>query len=89
MSDITQVVPLAWPLLLGAALFGLGVFGALRGKLVGVALLFGAVALTLATFWRYAEPQLVAGQSFAVAALLIGAAHGVAWWRLRATGEDM
>ncbi len=52
------MIPLSWFLILGAALFFIGLFGVLTRKnlvamLMGAELMINAVMLTLLSFWRY------------------------------------
>ncbi|HMP40062.1 MAG TPA: NADH-quinone oxidoreductase subunit NuoK [Roseiflexaceae bacterium] len=73
-------VPLEWLLLLAAALFCIGLFGALVrrsliGILLGVELMLNAVNINMVAFWRYLEPNLVAGQVFALFIITIAAAE--------------
>jgi NADH-quinone oxidoreductase subunit K len=73
-------VPLQWVLLLAAGLFCVGLFGALTrrtliGMLLGVELMLNAVNINLVAFWRYIEPNLVAGQIFALFIITIAAAE--------------
>ena len=73
-------VPLEWLLLLAAALFCIGLFGvlvrrSLIGILLGVELMLNAVNINMVAFWRYLEPNLVAGQVFALFIITIAAAE--------------
>ena len=58
MSALMNPVPLTWYLLVAAALFCIGAFGALArrnavGVLMGIELMLNAVNINLIAFWRY------------------------------------
>ena len=77
---MVEAVPLAWVLLLAGGLFCIGLFGALSrrstvGILIGIELMLNAVNINLIAFWRYTEPQLVAGQIFALFVIVVAAAE--------------
>ena len=66
-----MVIPLSWWLTVSAALFSIGVYGALTRKnaigiLMGVELILNAVNINLVAFWRYITPNDIAGQIFAI-----------------------
>lgn len=66
MPSMTEAVPLPWVLTLAGALFCVGLFGALSrrntvGILLGIELMLNAVNINLVAFWRYLEPNVVAG----------------------------
>lgn len=74
------MIPLSWFLLLAAALFSVGLYGALARRnavaiLMGIELMLNAVNLNLAAFWRYNAPQALAGQVFVVMILAVAAAE--------------
>lgn len=74
------MVPLSWYLIVGAALFCLGIYGALSRRnaiavLMGVELILNAVNINLIAFNRYITPQQVTGQVFAIFVLSIAAAE--------------
>ena len=78
------MIPLQLYLLLGAALFCLGLYGALARRnaiaiLIGVELMLNAVNINLVAFWRYIKPaNLVfdlAGQVFALFVITLAAAE--------------
>ena len=74
------MIPLSWFLLLAAALFSVGLYGALARRnavaiLMGIELMLNAVNLNLAAFWRYSAPQALAGQVFVVMILAVAAAE--------------
>ena len=80
MTSIVDSVPLSWVLIVAGALFCIGLFGALSrrntvGILLGVELMLNAVNINLIAFWRYLEPQLVAGQIFALFVITVAAAE--------------
>ncbi len=80
LDTIVTAVPLAWVLTLAGALFCIGLYGALTrrntiGVLLGTELMLNAVNINLVAFWRYLEPQLVAGQIFALFVLVVAAAE--------------
>ena len=79
MPSMVEAVPLTWVLLVAGALFCIGLFGSLSrrntiGILFGVELMLNAVNLNLIAFWRYLEPNLVAGQVFALFVIVMAAA---------------
>jgi NADH-quinone oxidoreductase subunit K len=78
MPSIVEAVPLSWVLVLAAGLFCIGLFGALSrrntvGILLGVELMLNAVNINLVAFWRYIEPNVVAGQTFALFVIAVAA----------------
>ncbi|MBC7225264.1 MAG: NADH-quinone oxidoreductase subunit NuoK, partial [Anaerolineae bacterium] len=73
------MVPLSWYLVVAAALFCIGLYGALARRngvavLMGVELMLNAVNLNLVAFWRYVDPQALAGQIFAIFVITVAAA---------------
>jgi NADH-quinone oxidoreductase subunit K len=73
-------VPLEWYLFVAAALFCIGLYGALSrrnavGLLMGVELMLNAVNINLIAFWRYITPSQVTGQAFAIFVLAVAAAE--------------
>jgi NADH-quinone oxidoreductase subunit K len=73
-------IPLAWYLILAAALFCIGLYGVLSRKnaiaiLLGVELMLNAVNVNLVAFWRYLNPAEMAGQAFAVIVFAVAAAE--------------
>jgi NADH-quinone oxidoreductase subunit K len=75
-------VPLCWYLIVGAALFCIGLYGALSrrnaiGVLMGVELMLNAVNINLLAFWRYVEVARgsFAGQVFAIIVITVAAAE--------------
>jgi len=74
------MVPLSWYLILGAALFCIGLYGALSRRnavaiLMAVELMLNAVNINLVAFWRYITPELVTGQMFTIFVIAVAAAE--------------
>ena len=78
------MVPLTWFLIVAAALFCIGAFGALArrnavGVLMGVELMLNAVNINLIAFWRYAGAAgpgaNMTGQLFAIFVITVAAAE--------------
>ncbi len=74
------MVPLYAYLVLAAALFCIGAFGALARKnavavLMGIELMLNAVNINLVAFWRYAAVNAMTGQIFTVFVIAIAAAE--------------
>lgn len=74
------MVPLSWYLVLAAALFSLGLYGALSRRnaiavLMGVELILNAVNVNLVAFNRFVAPAAVNGQIFALFVLAVAAAE--------------
>ena len=75
------MIPLSWYLYLAAALFCIGLFGALARRnaiaiLLGIELMLNAVNINLVAFWRYAaDPALMDGQVFAIIVFAVAAAE--------------
>jgi NADH-quinone oxidoreductase subunit K len=75
-----EAVPLELVLVVSAALFCIGLFGALARRnavsiLMGVELMFNSANINLVAFWRYIEPQMVTGQVFALFIIVVAAAE--------------
>jgi NADH-quinone oxidoreductase subunit K len=75
-------VPLSWYLIVAAALFCIGLYGALSrrnaiGILMGVELMLNAVNINLLAFWRAVEVAggTWAGQVFAIIVITVAAAE--------------
>jgi NADH-quinone oxidoreductase subunit K len=75
-------VPLSWYLVVAAALFCIGLYGALSrrnavGVLMGVELMLNAVNVNLLAFWRQVEAAhgTFAGQVFAIIVITVAAAE--------------
>jgi len=84
-------------LLTGAALFGIGIYGALSQTnlvmiMMGVELMLAGALVNLVAFWRFLHPDSYAGQMFVlivmtVMALEMAVGFGVAIARFRAKGS--
>jgi NAD(P)H-quinone oxidoreductase subunit 4L len=91
------VITLVVALLVGAALFGIGLYGALSQTnlvmiMMGVELMLAAALVNLVAFWRFLHPDVYAGQMFflivmTVMALEMAVGFGVATARFRAKGS--
>ena len=91
------MITLTVALLIGAALFGIGLYGALSQTnlvmiMMGIELMLGAALLNLVAFWRFLHPGVYAGQMFflivmTVMALEMAVGFGVATARFRAAGS--
>ena len=75
-------VPLTWYLTVAAALFCIGLYGALSrrnaiGVLMGVELMLNSVNVNLIAFWRYIEAARgsLSGQVFAIMVITVAAAE--------------
>lgn len=91
------MIPLSWYLIVGAALFCIGLYGALARRnaiaiLMGIELLLNSVNVNLVAFWRYVKPEQMTGQVFAVFVMAIAAAEAavglaliIAIYRTRST----
>ena len=74
------MIPLSWYLIVAAALFCIGLYGALArrnaiGILMGIELMLNAVNINLVAFWRYVRPQALTGQLFALFVMTVAAAE--------------
>ena len=74
------MIPLSWYLLLGAALFCIGIYGVFVRRnavaiLMAVELMLNAVNINLIAFWRYLTPEKSSGQAWAVFVLTVAAAE--------------
>jgi len=77
-----MAVPLSWYLIVAAALFCIGLYGALARRnaiaiLMGVELMLNAVNINLIAFWRHLEAARgsLAGQVFAIIVITVAAAE--------------
>ena len=75
-----MMVPIEYPLLLGAFLFGIGLYGALTKTnairiLMCVELMLNAVNLNFITFSRYITPGDMRGQIFTIFVMTVAAAE--------------
>ncbi|MGD8625692.1 MAG: NADH-quinone oxidoreductase subunit NuoK [Anaerolineae bacterium] len=75
-------VPLIWYLVVAAALFCIGLFGALSRRnaiavLMGVELMLNSVNINLLAFWRHVEVAraTLSGQAFAIIVITVAAAE--------------
>ncbi len=73
-------IPLTWYLIVAAALFCTGLFGALSrrnaiGILMGIEMMLNAVNINLVAFWRYVAPQELTGQVFTIVSITVAAAE--------------
>jgi NADH-quinone oxidoreductase subunit K len=75
-------VPLSWYLVVAAALFCIGLYGALSRRnaiavLMGVELMLNSVNINLIAFWRHIEvaQQTLSGQVFAIIVITVAAAE--------------
>jgi len=90
-------IELLLALITGAALFGVGIYGALSQTnlvmiMMGVELILAGAMLNLIAFWRYLHPDNPAGQMFVliimtVMAIEMAVGFGVAIARFRAKGS--
>jgi NADH-quinone oxidoreductase subunit K len=67
-------------LIVSAALFCIGIYGALSrrnaiGILMGIELILNAVNVNLVAFWRYSVPGNIDGQVFAIMVITLAAAE--------------
>jgi len=74
------MVPLSWYLLLAAALFCIGLYGALVRRnainiLMGIELMLNSVNINLVAFSRYITPDKQTGQVFAIFIVTLAAAE--------------
>jgi NADH-quinone oxidoreductase subunit K len=76
------MVPLSWYLIVAAALFCIGLYGALSrrnaiGILMGAELMLNATNINLIAFWRYVEAaqETFTGQVFAIIVITVAAAE--------------
>ena len=74
------MIPLSWYLAVAAILFVIGFYGVLSRRnaiaiLMGIELMLNAVNLNLVAFWRYTQPDQVAGQVFAIIVITVAAAE--------------
>ncbi|CAN5553921.1 MAG: NADH-quinone oxidoreductase subunit NuoK [Actinomycetota bacterium] len=84
-------------LVVGAILFGIGLYGALSQTnlvmiMMGVELMLGAAMVNLVAFWRFLHPEIYAGQMFVlivmtVMALEMAVGFAIATGRFRAKGS--
>lgn len=88
---------LTFALLTGAALFGIGLYGALSQTnlvmiMMGVELVLAGALVNLVAFWRFLHPDIFAGQMFVLVVMTVMAVEmavgfGVAIARFRVSGS--
>lgn len=74
------MIPLSWYLIFAAALFCIGMYGALARRnsvaiIMGIELMLNAVNVNLVAFWRYLSPSFIAGQAFAIIVFAVAASE--------------
>jgi NAD(P)H-quinone oxidoreductase subunit 4L len=86
-------------LLVGAGLFGIGLYGALSQTnlvmiMMGIELMLGGALVNLVAFWRYLHPDVYAGQVFVLVIMTamalemaVGFALGTARFRAKGSVE--
>ena len=84
-------------LVVGAALFGVGLYGALSQTnlvmiMMGVELMLGAAMVNLVAFWRFLHPEAFEGQMFVLIVMTVMAIEaavgfGLGTARFRARGS--
>jgi len=90
-------IELVLALTTGAALFGVGIYGALSQTnlvmiMMGVELILAGAMVNLVAFWRFLHPETAAGQMFVlivmtVMAIEMAVGFGVAIARFRSRGS--
>lgn len=88
---------LEFTLLIGVALFAIGLYGALSQTnmvmiMMGIELMLGAAMVNLVAFWRFLYPTDFSGQMFVLVAMVIMAVEaavgfGIALARFRSRGS--
>ena len=84
-------------LIIGALLFGVGLYGALSQTnlvmiMMGVELMLGAAMINLVAFWRFLHPEAIEGQMFVLVVMTVMAIEaavgfGLGTARFRAKGS--
>lgn len=84
-------------LLVGAVLFGVGIYGALSQTnlvmiMMGVEIILGGAMVNLVAFWRFLHPEAYSGQMFVlivmtVMALEMAVGFGIGTARFRSRGS--
>jgi NAD(P)H-quinone oxidoreductase subunit 4L len=84
-------------LVIGGALFAIGLYGALSQTnlvmiMMGVELMLGAAMVNLVAFWRFLHPEAIAGQMFVLIVMTVMAIEaavgfGLGTGRFRAKGS--
>lgn len=88
---------LAVALIVGAALFGIGLYGAFSQTnlvmiMMGIEVMLGGAMVNLVAFWRYLHPDVFSGQLFVLIVMTVMAVEAavgfaVATARFRAMGS--
>lgn len=93
------MITLTVALLVGAGLFGIGLYGALSQTnlvmiMMGIELMLGAALVNLVAFWRFLHPQVYAAQMFVLiimtvmaVEMAVGFAVGTARFRAKGSVE--
>jgi NAD(P)H-quinone oxidoreductase subunit 4L len=91
------MMPLIVALLVGAVLFGIGLYGALSQTnlvmiMMGVEVMLGGAMVNLVAFWRFLHPEVYSGQMFVlivmtVMALEMAVGFGIGTGRFRVKGS--
>ncbi len=91
------MIPLVVALVIGAVLFGVGLYGALSQTnlvmiMMGVELMLGGAMVNLVAFWRFLHPEAYSGQMFVLVvmtamALEMAVGFGVGTARFRSKGS--
>ncbi len=91
------MITLIVALVVGAILFGIGLYGALSQTnlvmiMMGVEVILGGAMVNLVAFWRFVHPEAYSGQMFVlivmtVMALEMAVGFGIATGRFRARGS--
>ncbi len=91
------MIPLSWFLAVAAVLFAIGFYGVLSRRnaiaiLMGIELMLNSVNINILAFWRYTQPDQMAGLVFAIIVITVAAAEAavglalfIALYRLRTT----
>ena len=74
------MISLSYFFVFAAALFCIGLYGAMARKnsvaiLMGIELMLNAVVINLIAFWRFRTPEVITGQAFAVMVFAVAAAE--------------
>jgi NADH:ubiquinone oxidoreductase subunit K len=94
-----MTVPLSWYLILGAAIFCIGVYGVLSSRnlivtMMSLEIMLNAVAFNFVAFTRFMEPTRISGKTFAIIIYALAAAEAalglaliISIWRTEDTVE--
>ena len=74
------MIPLSWYVMFSAALFCVGLYGALARRnalaiVMSIEVMLNAVNINLVAFWRYIAPDLIAGQVFTLIVFAVAASE--------------